>query len=166
MPKKITVALLASSLICGCSTTATISRTNGRDIEARIERSTPGAVVVQTEGGSEVSIPRSEITDIDHPGNAAAVVGALLSAYGGLNIASGASKCSDNGGAYCTGVFLPAAIGVPMLIWGLSTWIGSTGATNPNMSSSSGTVPETPHASAFDFSPATHSGRTTALRVR
>jgi hypothetical protein len=166
MPKKITVALLTSSLIYGCSTTATISRTNGTEIEARIEHSTPGAVVVQTEGGSELRIPRSEITDIDHPGNAAAVVGGLLSAYGALNIASGAPKCGDNGGAYCTGVFLPAAIGVPMLIWGLSTWMGSTNAANPSMASNSNTVPEAPTASAFNFSPGTHGDQTASLRVR
>jgi hypothetical protein len=51
-----------------------------------------------------------------------------------------------------------------MLIWGLSTWIGSTSAAAG--SSSSSTVPEAPHASAFDFSSGSHVGKTTALRVR
>jgi hypothetical protein len=156
MPTKITVTLLASILISGCSTTASISRTNGRELEAKIQRSTPGAVVVQTNGGSEVSISRSDITDIDHPGNGAAVFGLLLSTYGAVNIAAGAPKCSQGGGAFCTGVFLPAAIGLPMLIWGLSTWLGSSNAASSPWVS--GNVPDAPHTSAFDFSPATHGG--------
>jgi hypothetical protein len=43
-------------------------------------------------------------------------------AYGALNIAVGLPKCNDqvdNKAAYCTGVFLPAAIGAGLLIWGL-----------------------------------------------
>jgi len=167
MSTKITATLLASILICGCSTTATISRVNGRTVEAKIRRSTPGSVVVETDGGKEVSISRSDISDIDHPGNVAAVFGSLLSAYGAVNIAAGASNCSQGGGAYCTGVFLPAAIGVPMLIWGLSTWAGSTGAASAQSSSSSSdTVPDAPPASAFDFSPATNGGSASALPAR
>jgi hypothetical protein len=166
MLKKITVTLLASTLICGCSTTATISRINGKTVDAKIRRSTPGAVVVETDGGREVSISRSDISDIDHPGNVAAVLGGLVSAYGAVNIASGASGCAEGGGAYCTGVFLPAAVGVPILIWGLSTWIGSTSAASASSSSSSGTVPEAPPASAFDFSPVTTGGSASALPAR
>jgi hypothetical protein len=162
MPKKITATLLSSLLLCGCSTTATISRINGRTLEARIQRSTPGAVVVKTESGQEVSISRSEISDIDHPGNVAAVIGGLLSAYGAANIAVGAPQCSTQGGAYCSGVFLPAALGVSMLAWGLGTWIGSTSAaSSPEGSSSSSSarlspsgVPDAPAAAAFAFSPA------------
>lgn len=165
MSKKIAVTLLSSLLICGCSTTATISRVNGRELEAKIKRSTPGAVVVETNGGSEVSISRSDISDIDHPGNAVAVVGGLLSTYGAINIATGVSKCGEGGGAFCAGVFLPAAVGLPMLIWGLTTWIGSTSAAS-NSSSSSTAVPEAPPASAFDFTPATPGGSASALHAR
>jgi hypothetical protein len=164
MPKKITVTLLASILICGCSTSASISRIDGRDIQGKIQRSTSDAVVVATRGGTEVSVPRSEITDIDHPGNAIAVLGGLVGAYGALNIAVGAPTCSDTSAAYCVGVALPAAAGAAMLIWGLSTWLGSTDAAGSD--SSAGTVPEVPPASAFDFSPAAHGGKTAALRVR
>lgn len=166
MPTKITVTLLASILICGCSTTAKISRINGGTIEAKIRRSTPGAVVVQTDKGSEASISRSDISDIDHPGNVAAVIGGLLSTYGAVNIAAGAPRCAEGGGAYCTGVFLPAAVGVPMLIWGLATWIGSTSAAAASSPSSSGTVPEAPPDSAFNFSPATNGGSASALQAR
>ncbi|MFL5348715.1 MAG: hypothetical protein ACJ8AT_28295 [Hyalangium sp.] len=164
MQTKLIVTLLSPILIYGCSTTATISRANGESLDAKILRSAPGAVVVQIDNGSELRIPRSEITDIDHPGNGVAVVGGLLSAYGGLNIAAGAPKCSENGGAYCTGVFLPAAIGASMLIWGLSTWISSTDAASSPPSS--GSVPKVPQASAFDFSLSTHGSGSSAVLAR
>ncbi|MCY1073027.1 hypothetical protein [Archangium lansingense] len=164
MPTKIAVTLLSSILLCGCSTTATISRVNGRTLDAKIRRSTPGAVVVQTDSGEEVSISRSDISDIDHPGNVSAVLGGLLGAYGVLNIAVGAPNCTSEGGAYCAGVFLPAALGASMLAWGLSTWIGSTSAASN--SSSSGAVPDAPPASAFDFSTPTNGASASVAPAR
>lgn len=144
--------LIATMLImlCGCSTTATISRTNGRELEGKIVGSNSSSILVETEGDSTLHIPRGEITDIDHPGNAAAVVGGFLGAYGILNIATGASACDTAGAAYCTGVFLPATLGASMLIWGLTTWSKSTGAAARPPSSTQ--VPEPPRAAAFDFS--------------
>jgi hypothetical protein len=137
-------------LFCGCSTTATIYRTDGRTIEAKIRDSTSSSLMVQTDQGSEARIPRSEITDIDHPGNATAVVGGLLGIYGGFNIALGAPQCSK-GASFCTGVFLPAILGTSMLIWGLSTWSDSSSAASGPARSSSSTVPAAPQSSAFDF---------------
>jgi uncharacterized protein YceK len=162
--KKISVALLASILLSGCSTTASISRFNGTEVEAKIIRSTPGAIVVESNGGAERSISRSDISDIDHPGNAAAVVGGLLSIYGAINIAAGAPHCEQGGTAYCGGVFLPAAIGVPMLIWGLSTWANSTSAASSAPSPHS--VPKAPSAAAFDFSPSANGSTDLALKAR
>jgi hypothetical protein len=154
MPKKLIATMLM--LLCGCSTTATISRANGRQLEGKIIGSNASAIIVETEGDSTLNIPRSEITDIDHPGNASAVVGGFLGAYGVLNIATGASGCSEYGAAYCTGVFLPATLGVSMLIWGLTTWSNSTGnaAAGHEAVSSRGSnhVPEPPAADAFNFS--------------
>jgi hypothetical protein len=148
MPKKLIVTMLI--LLCGCSTTATISRANGRELEGKIVGSNSGAIFVETEGDSTLRVPRSEITDIDHPGNTAAVVGGFLGAYGILNIATGASGCSDYGAAYCTGVFLPATLGASMLLWGLTMWGDSTGAAARPPSPHS--VPEPPKAAAFNFS--------------
>ena len=154
MPKKLIATMLV--LLCGCSTTATISRANGAQLEGKIIGSNSSAILVETEGNSSLNIPRSEITDIDHPGNASAVVGGFLGAYGVLNIATGASGCSEYGAAYCTGVFLPATLGVSMLIWGLTTWSNSTGNASAGpaaVSSHSPTrVPEPPTADAFNFS--------------
>jgi hypothetical protein len=165
MPTKLTAALLM--LICGCSTTATISRINGVDFDAKITHSDRELLFLKTEGGPEVAIPRKEVSDIDHPGNGTAVFGGLLSAYGALNIAAGIGTCSEVGGAYCVGTFLPAAVGLPMLIWGLRTWSNSTSAAeNQSTSGYTGVVPSPAPASPFDFSPPADSSRVNALRTR
>lgn len=165
MPTKLAVALL--TMLCGCSTTATISRINGATVEAKIARSDSSSLFVKTAEGPEVAIPRADVSDIDHPGNGTAVFGGLLSAYGAMNIAAGLETCGELGGAYCVGTFLPAAIGIPMLIWGMTTWAGSTGAAaNTSPSGHTGVVPSPPPASPFDFSPPGDSGRVSALGAR
>jgi hypothetical protein len=125
--KRLLAAVLCASFGTGCVTTATITRKGGQTEEATIVRGTSSSVMVET-GAGERAIPRDEITDIDHPGNVAAVIGALLLGYGVLNISVGASQCDRRGAAFCTGVFTPAAVGLGMSIWGLSVWTRSTGA--------------------------------------
>lgn len=167
MLKKPTAALLA--LLCGCSTTATISRSHGRPVEATLYRSDNEALFARTEQGVDVVIPRAEVTDIDHPGNAIAIVGALLGAQGAVSIAAGHGSCGKLTGsmsaAYCVGTYLPAAIGGAMLVWGLATWANSsTSASDRSLSGFSGTVPTPPRPSPFDFSPHCKNGGASAAR--
>jgi len=103
----------------GCATTATITRIDGRSTDAELVGADRENVYVKTAGGNQ-AIRRSEITDIDHPGDTAIVIGTLLAAYGVANIAVGYKYCDSKGTAYCVGVFAPATIGLPMAIWGLS----------------------------------------------
>jgi hypothetical protein len=152
MPLGLTLVLLA--WLCGCSTAAKISLIEGGQVEARIQRSDQDNLVVGTETGAEVPIPRSEISEIDHPGNVVAVIGGVLSAYGVTNIVGGISTCGEKKmpGAACLGVFWPATVGASMLTWGLMTWMRSTRAADRSLSQDSGTVPIPPSPSAFDFS--------------
>ena len=168
MTKKLTAALLA--LLCGCSTTATITRTTGKPIEGRINRSDAEFLYVELEGGEEGAVPRASVTDIDHPGNATAVLGGLLGAYGVLNIAAGAETCGESEGAvgvaFCTGMVLPAAFGAGMLIWGLTKWGASTSAAEGNAPSRhTGVVPAPRSTSPFDFSAAGERGELSSLRA-
>ncbi len=113
----------------GCGTTATITRRSEPPLEAKITRHDTRKVYVETfAGGGEVGIPRQDVVDIDHPGNVAATIGGVLSGYGVANIIVGARQCDTQGAAYCTGVFLPAALGVPLLIYGVSMWGSSVDA--------------------------------------
>ncbi|MFP2905780.1 hypothetical protein ACLESD_12130 [Pyxidicoccus sp. 3LFB2] len=162
MPTRLIPALL--TVLCGCSTTATISLINGGQVEAEIQHGTEDELVIKTVAGVEVPVPRLEISDIDHPGNGNAVLGWLLSAYGTLNIAAGFETCRELRGAvrasYCIGTFLPAAVGVPMLIWGWTTWASSrSSAASASPSGYTGVVPSLPPSSPFDFSPSGDSPR-------
>jgi hypothetical protein len=164
MPTKFAVALL--TVLCGCSTTATISRVNGTQLDAEIQRSDRDNLVVTTNTGHKLRVPRSEVSDIDHPGNVSAVIGSVLSVYGAVNIVGGMSTCVRVGGAFCAGMVAPAAIGVPMLIWGLKTWSGSTEAAGNFKPPAPDSVPSAPAASAFDVSPSTPGGKARASRRR
>jgi len=62
-------------------------------------------------------------------------------AAGDMDIAVGAGDCDRYGGAYCTGVFLPAAIGAPIMAYGLYRWIHSTDAAKGSAASSVAIVP-------------------------
>jgi hypothetical protein len=115
----------------GCSTTSTIARVNGPPIEGDIVGGSRETIFVRSDDDREFEIPREEISSVDYPGNVHANVGAGVLAYGVLNIAVGLPKCNeqtDSKAAYCTGVFLPAAIGAGMIIWGLLVHHGQTSA--------------------------------------
>jgi hypothetical protein len=128
-----TLAVLLIGALGGCGTTATIRRSSGPAIEAEIVGGDRDNVYYRddNEYGSfrhRTAIGRDEITDIDHPGNVAALLGGILAVYGLINISAGAGQCSAREVPFCVGVFLPAAIGVPWFGWGMSTWIGSRSA--------------------------------------
>jgi hypothetical protein len=116
---------------CGCGTTATIERLHrdGGDIEGHIVASDRENLYIENEG-RHATIPRSEIVDIDHPGNVAGLIGTLLSLYGVANVAVGLPLCDSRGAGFCTGVFLPLTGGVALAIWGFSTYAASASAAN------------------------------------
>ena len=97
----------------GCSTTSTVSRISGPSVEGDIVGGSPDEIFVSNNAGGDFAIPRSDISEIDYPGNVHTLVGGIVAGYGVLNIVAGLDNCQhehDNQGAVCTGVFLPAAI--------------------------------------------------------
>jgi hypothetical protein len=117
-------------LALGCGTTADITCKNGMVYHGQIVSSTRSAVRIESDD-EELSIPRRRINDIDHPGNVAATLGGILTVYGILNIAVGAPGCEQKPSGYCEGVFLPALLGVALLIYGVSTYSRSVSAARP-----------------------------------
>lgn len=106
----------------GCSTTSTIRRANGPEVEGDIVGGSRDSIFVDAGAAREYEIPRDDVTSIDYPGNVHRNVGAGFLVYGALNIAAGLPECqerTENQGAYCAGVFTPAVVGLGMLIWGL-----------------------------------------------
>lgn len=130
----IKLSMLGLVFLTGCSTTATITRASGPSVEAKIVGGDRYDVYVETPSGEQETIRRSDITDIDHPGSTAGVLGGIVTAYGALNLAVGLPKCETEGAAFCTGVFLPMGIGLPIMLWGIATNAGSRGALNKSPS--------------------------------
>jgi hypothetical protein len=129
MKPRMLLTLIALTILFapGCGTEAVIRKTNGADLVAKIKSGTKDSVLIQTHDGVK-AIPRSEITDIDHPGNVAATIGTILLVYGALNIAVGLPECEKQGDAFCVGVFTPLAVAVPLSIYGYWVWGSSRGA--------------------------------------
>jgi hypothetical protein len=76
------VAVIALVCLGGCSSTATIVRTDGPDNEAEIANSDAAALYVRARNGQIYRINRESIADIDHPGNVEIIVGSLLLGLG------------------------------------------------------------------------------------
>ncbi len=121
---KMFLCIPVAALVMGCSSTATLTRVGAPEVDGKVVTSDSQTIYVETDGRTS-PIARQSVTDIDHPGNVAAIVGGMVTAYGAANIVIGAPDCNRGEVAYCTGVFLPAALGAPMLLWGVATWARS-----------------------------------------
>jgi hypothetical protein len=116
-------------LLTGCGTTATINTRSESPFDGTIIGGNSEEVRVHVQNHVR-TIPRNQIEDIDHPGNVAATIGGVVTGYGIVNIAIGAPECDRQGPAFCMGVFIPAAVGLPLMIWGITTYVGSVRALN------------------------------------
>jgi hypothetical protein len=127
----VSILLCLAALVMGCGNVATITRKSQTvPSEGKITRSDAVMVYVQKRPDSdEYGIDRSDIVDIDHPGNVAAVIGGVVAAYGVANIQVGVPEyChgyQEDDGAACVGVFLPAVIGGSVMVYGLAVWARS-----------------------------------------
>jgi hypothetical protein len=113
------VTLALALTVNACGTTATIVQFGGSRIEGRIVEGGRRGVTIVDQDGQRRRIPRNQIQKIDHPGGAAMGVGGGILGYGVVNLIVGAPRCAEKGGAYCTGVFLPAVVGAGILLWGI-----------------------------------------------
>jgi len=126
---KIAAGLLLTTM--GCSTTSTIARIHEGEVEGDIVGGSADSIFVARAGGGECEIKRDDISLIDYPGNVHRNAGVAVLVYGGLNIGLGLPACRDrtqDKAAFCTGLFLPAAIGLGLIAWGLVVEHGQTSA--------------------------------------
>lgn len=117
---------LAGWLVSGCS--ATIHRHRLPDVEGVILSSDPEGVNVRS-GGRLHRIPRHEISDIDHPGNAWLVVGGVTFAFSAMMIAMSTLSPDprDARFGYALGASY-SAMGVIFAVGGGIPWASSRGA--------------------------------------
>jgi len=130
--KNISIALCAvaagGALLAGCGSSATLMQRDGMQVHGTILGVDSENYYLEPSRGRVVTVPRDTVRDIDHPGNVAAAIGGGVAAYGVVNIAVGAPNCKREGDAYCVGVFTPLAVGLPIMLYGIGTYVGSTNA--------------------------------------
>jgi hypothetical protein len=114
--------------LAGCSTTATIHRVNGPAYEAKILQSDPTSLDVQGDDGRPYRVPREQISDIDHPGNVLATVGAALLGFAGLISYVAATDTGGGASSRDTAITVGVIYGLPgllMAVAGGSIWLSS-----------------------------------------
>jgi hypothetical protein len=116
-------ALAAALPMIACGRTATISRGHQPDIRGRIAGGDASNIYVRTRTGVH-PIPRKSITDIDHPGDGAIVIGAALTAVGMLVIGGNSGRLRASNGDAMTPflIMVPFAAGVPLMLYGVSVY--------------------------------------------
>lgn len=110
-------ALLLTVALTGCGTTATIQTFDGRVYDGRISGHDGGRIFI-----NGTSVEREAVTDIDHPGNVAAVLGTIVAGIGALGAVG---NCSEEKRAEdptpCTSSGIWLLTGIPIAVYGLIT---------------------------------------------
>jgi hypothetical protein len=128
--RPVALGLLIASL-AGCSTTATIHRSDGYMLEGRIKGGTRSSIIVDPRIGERQEVPRSQVADIDHPGNVHALIGGIVFGIGGISAGANCGQADGAGSdrdADCFYAVSIAITGAAMLGWGLYNWFGSSDA--------------------------------------
>jgi hypothetical protein len=121
-------ALSVAISLAGCSTTATIHRVSGPAYEAKILQSDATSLDVQGDDGRPYRVPREQVSDIDHPGNVLATVGAALLGFAGLISYVAATENGGGPSSRDTAITVGVVYGLPgllMAVAGGSIWLSS-----------------------------------------
>jgi len=111
------VTWLTLCIFPACSTTATISRTDGFTYEADILDSDANSLRVRDTYGREFLIPSGYVADIDHPGNLHFTFGSILLAISAMMIFGDLSDRDQSQRSEWSGLGL--GFGIPMALTGL-----------------------------------------------
>lgn len=108
---------LLSLALAACGTTATIQTFDGRLYDGRISGHEEGRVYI-----NGTTVERKDITDIDHPGNVAAIIGTIVAGIGAVSAISNCSNVTrDDNPAACTSSGIWLLTGLPIAIYGFIT---------------------------------------------
>lgn len=138
-------------LATGCGTTATVITRDGKRDETRIVGGDRDVLLLQNDYGVEKIVRRTEVKDIDHPGNVIATLGGLIGGSYGLSLIAVGVICGSSGSSrnsVCPlmyGVLGAAtALGAGMFVWGMWTWLTSKNAVSDSLSNPPVPMPVTP----------------------
>jgi hypothetical protein len=117
------IAAISVLLTTACGSSAIVTTKHGGYYEGTITGGDREFVYVQGE-----AVPRRDITDVDHPGNVAAIIGSVITGLGLL----GLPACEKNNygepvnETRCSGSGLELLTGVPIMIYGIYEYVNST----------------------------------------
>jgi len=108
--------LVLLAFLGACVSTATITRRSGPTLEACIDRSDQDKVYVSATDGKHYAVDRSDIVEVDHPGNVLMTTGLVISSFALLMLVSGivAVKTAN-----------PQGSGEDSLVGAVAIWMGS-----------------------------------------
>ncbi len=128
--------IAVSMLLVHCSTTATITLHDKREVSGTITASSKEEIQLGTDH-TTTAVARSAIKDIDHPGKFHMLLGFSLFAAGIVTlIALDQRECRDSCAQPITGLALPVlagAAGAGIFFWGYSAWSDSRAALVPTL---------------------------------
>jgi len=124
MRTHILAAVLATSLLGGCASTATIHRWGAPALEADVVDADDANIYVTDRGGRRYRVPRKDVADVDHPGNVLMIVGAVIVALGtSMYLDDGRPGDTDEEvrNMHITGIVF-AVPGALLAGWGTYSW--------------------------------------------
>lgn len=129
------IALIMLNMLLRCSTAATVTTTDRRQISGELRRS-PAEYQIIITGDGEQRIERARIAETDHPGKAAMVTGAALFTASAVvaTILIGNRECREGCAFPIAGLTVPVLTGVSgagIFFWGYSTYGDSKSAALP-----------------------------------
>ncbi len=89
------IAICMLVFCCSCSSSARFQMNDGSVLDGKILRSTRTEIIVEGEHAQETTVMRSDVYDIDHPGNGAILMGTVMVIYGSLFAAWGVVSFID-----------------------------------------------------------------------
>ena len=136
-----TVACFLVVLVGACSTTATVITRDGKRDETRIVGGDREVLLLQNDYGVEKIVRRTEVKDIDHPGNVVATIGGIIGGTYGLSLIAVGAICGTSGasrGSACPLMYgvlgATTALGAGMFVWGMWAWLTSKNAVSDSLS--------------------------------
>jgi len=112
------VAALAALALLTSGCAATLQRGSGPAIEGVLTDADATYLYIRSDSGAVYRVPRTEVSDIDHPGNVLATIGAVFLTMSVIFLADGEDYSNEAGAIY-------GAIGAGMTAGGLIPWMHS-----------------------------------------
>lgn len=121
------VSMLLLALVAGCSTRATVHRHSAGLYREEIIGGTRSDLILEAADGRRIIVPRSDVTDVDHPGKTQALIGGAwaAAAIAGLLAAHYGAPCPPRQTECMMTLGTVGFVGAITGAWGVMAWTTS-----------------------------------------